>query len=274
MKVIVLEGTDGTGKSKVANIVVQFLQECGLNAKYIHFPNAESPMGGHIYDLLHGKRPIYFNFNEYAAEAQHMLYALDRYEFFKEHGEELKDSILICDRYTTTSLVYQGAAQYFQILKREIDNQDDYEYYSNFTFEQIANESKFTRHDRGSIDKFLDKMKTIVYCYFGIPRPVLTFVIDRSAHHIAKTLSDKEYDSFETDSRYLQIVGQSLDYNAKREGWIHIDNNGSYIDAPRAIIDVIEKKANFTLQEMIAFKNKEKIMERCEYNLTEHKDQG
>lgn len=113
MKIIVLEGPDGSGKSSLAKAVAQELCDNGINAVYVHFPDAESYMGSHIYDYLKGNQAI--PFTDCHFYAQYMMYALDRYEYFIKHREELENKIVICDRYTTSSMIYQSAGMYMQM---------------------------------------------------------------------------------------------------------------------------------------------------------------
>lgn len=113
MKVIVLEGIDGSGKSTMAKTLASKLIGLGVNATYVHFPDCGSIMGGHIYDYLNGKMST--KFTDVNFYAQWMMYALDRYEFFLKNAKDLENKVVVCDRYTTSSMIYQTATMTLQM---------------------------------------------------------------------------------------------------------------------------------------------------------------
>lgn len=104
MKIIALEGLDGSGKSTQIRLLQKFLHGKGFKAIVFKFPFYESPTGRLIKDYLEGKLDV-------SAETFDLLQTADKqtlqYQF--NSWEEQGIDFLILDRYTLTQMVYGEA---------------------------------------------------------------------------------------------------------------------------------------------------------------------
>lgn len=106
MKLIVIDGIDGSGKGTQAEILINRLKEKYKNVFLISFPNYGSDGCKMVEKYLNGeidKDPN--NVNPYIAST---FFAVDRYMFFKENESIFpEDSILICNRYVLSNIIHQ-----------------------------------------------------------------------------------------------------------------------------------------------------------------------
>lgn len=107
-KLIVIDGTDGSGKATQAGQLVARLQAEGLNVRKVDYPNYQSQSSALVKMYLNGEfgnRPG--DVNAYAASA---FYAVDRIASYKKDWEDfyLSGGIVIADRYTTSNMIHQA----------------------------------------------------------------------------------------------------------------------------------------------------------------------
>lgn len=110
-KIIVIDGMDGVGKSTQFNILKDKLESSGYNVHPIHFPAYEEDSSFFVRKFLKGYM------NNPSPYAVSMMYALDRYLYLNNHPElyelmniiGLDNNIILCDRYTTSTILYQMA---------------------------------------------------------------------------------------------------------------------------------------------------------------------
>lgn len=104
MKLIVIEGADGSGKGTQAEILYNRLKEKYDNVFLISFPNYGSDGARLVEKYLNGEiDPDPNKINGFIAST---FYAVDRYMFFKENKFP-EDAILISNRYVTSNLIHQ-----------------------------------------------------------------------------------------------------------------------------------------------------------------------
>ena len=108
-KLIVIEGTDGSGKSTQFNLMAQRLTDEGHAFRHIVFPRYSEPSSALIRMYLggeFGKKPT--DVNAYAASA---FYAVDRFASYKQDwGQWYEDGgLVLSDRYTTSNAVHQSS---------------------------------------------------------------------------------------------------------------------------------------------------------------------
>ena len=108
-KLIVFEGTDGSGKSTQFSLLTKRLQAMGKEFRTMVFPQYSEQSSSLIRMYLGGEfgsRPS--DVNAYAAST---FYAVDRYASYqKVWGEYYKEGgIMLSDRYTTSNAVHQGS---------------------------------------------------------------------------------------------------------------------------------------------------------------------
>ena len=106
-KLIVLEGTDGSGKSTQFKLLCSRLEAEGVPFRRLVFPQYQEPSSALIRMYLGGEFGSHpSDVNPYAASA---FYAVDRYASWKKvWGEWYKGGgLVLSDRYTTSNAVHQ-----------------------------------------------------------------------------------------------------------------------------------------------------------------------
>lgn len=107
-KLIVFEGTDGSGKSTQFARVCRRLEEEGKPFRRLVFPQYQEPSSALIRMYLGGEFGSHpDDVNAYAASS---FYAVDRYASWKKvWGEDYrKGGLILSDRYTTSNAVHQA----------------------------------------------------------------------------------------------------------------------------------------------------------------------
>lgn len=204
MKIIVIDGPDGVGKTTAAKLVEEKLNKLCIRAKYFHFPDYSYYTGDFINKCLHGELGDFTDVNYFA---QHMMYALDRYCWFKRNGEEYENYVLIFDRYTTSSQVFQLATKYLDDLK------------NSFFAEDLSLKLWFTNYEKENLE-FLNYIETREYYNLEIPAPDIVFWLDADEETLKNRLNDREEakDNFEEDS-FSNIVYKTGLYVSKKLNW-------------------------------------------------------
>jgi dTMP kinase len=140
-KLIVIDGTDGSGKTTQIKLLAKRLKNDGCKVKTIHFPHYSNFFGRFIGHCLTEQ---YYNFINVHPKIVSALYAADRWESSQEIRSFLnKDFIVIVDRYVSANQIHQGG--------------------------KIKSSQK-----RASFLKWLDEME---YGVFKIPQPNLTLYL-------------------------------------------------------------------------------------------------
>ena len=106
-KIIVIEGTDGSGKATQANLLCEFLKSKGENCILQSFPNYDSPSSGPVKMYLSGE--LSENANEVSAYQSSVLFAVDRLctmQKLKIHLDE--GGIVVMDRYVQSNMTHQA----------------------------------------------------------------------------------------------------------------------------------------------------------------------
>ena len=189
-KLIVIEGTDGSGKSTQFRLLTQRLQEEGTKFQKLVFPQYSEPSSALIRMYLGGEfgsRPD--DVNAYAASA---FYAVDRYASYKKvWGQWYEDGgLVLSDRYTTSNAVHQA--------------------------------SKESQELQGNFLKWLYEFE---YDKLGLPRPDLVIYLDVPTDFTEKLLRHREADTnttadiHEQDTEYLACCRRTGRAAAAYYGW-------------------------------------------------------
>ena len=201
MKLIVIEGTDGSGKETQTKLLCEKLINEGYKVKKISFPNYESESSAPVKMYLAGK------FGDKAKEVNpypvSTMYAIDRYASFKEDWEKDyndENTIVIADRYTTSNILHQG-------IKLEFNEQNNY----------------------------IDWLKDLEYNKMKLPEPDVVFFLDmptKCAESLRKTRLNKitgeeKKDIHEKDVKYMEEVYNKGRIIALNEMWEMISCTGS-----------------------------------------------
>ena len=212
-KLIVIEGSDGSGKATQSIRLCNKLLNLGLNAKRISFPNYESESSALIKMFLRGD--FGSNPQEINPYAVSLFYAVDRFSSFIQDWKDfyqLDNSIIIADRYSGSNMAYQMAK-----LKYKKDK-----------------------------SKLINWIKKIEFSNLGLPVPDLTIFLDvpPPVSALLRKMRGRE-DIIESDKIYLDKVYLSYLELVKELNWLRIECSVGNI--PKGILDI--ENEIFTLVE-------------------------
>ena len=193
-KLIVFEGTDGSGKATQTKRLVRRLEAEGYPVRQLTFPryDQDSSMLVRMYlSGAFGSHPD--DVNPYAAST---FYAVDRYASYKQDWGAYYEAggLLVTDRYTTSNAVHQT--------------------------------SKLPPEHRRA---FLDWLFYFEYDLMGLPRPDLVLYLDLPAELSAAMRRQREQetgthaDIHEADEAYLRACCENARQVTDYAGWQRID---------------------------------------------------
>jgi dTMP kinase len=217
-KLIVIEGTDGSGKATQTELLCKYFEEQGNTVKRLEFPRYKEESSALVRLYLNGemgKNPD--DVNAYAAST---FFAVDRFASYKQDWEKYYNDggIVITDRYTTSNAVHQAP-------KLPEDERDSYVHWL-FDFE---------------------------YRLMGLPSPDLVIYLDMPIDITERMMAERRKktgttgDIHENDEEYLIRCRNYALKVAENYGWnvISCGENGE----PRSISDIhndIIKACNIT----------------------------
>jgi dTMP kinase len=200
MKLFVIEGVDGAGKSTQIKMLQNFFTSMGYRSEYLHFPRTEAPYFGElIARFLRGEFGSLNNVDPYLVA---MLYAGDRKDASEAIRKWLDDGkVVLLDRYTYSNIAYQCAK-----LK-----------------------------DAEEQEKLMKWILSLEFAHFCIPKPDLNIFLDVPFSFTERKLSSVRSGD---DRRYLNgikdIHEESLAFQKTvREIYLRVsrtDGNLAYID--------------------------------------------
>ena len=194
-KLIIIEGTDGSGKQTQTELLYKKLKEIKGDGKVrkISFPNYESRASEPVKMYLAGEfGKTAESVNAYAAS---VLYSVDRFASFKTEWEKFYENggIVISDRYTISNMIHQVPKIYDKIEK----------------------------------EKYLDWLTDLEWVKIGIPKPDVVFFLDIPFEISQKLIKDrenkitgkKEKDIHEKDKNYLKNAYEVAKDLSVKYGW-------------------------------------------------------
>lgn len=193
-KLIVIEGTDGSGKSTQFKLLSQHLKDDGREFKHLVFPRYDQESSALIRMYLggaFGTKPS--DVNAYAASA---FYAVDRFASYKMDWGSWYDAggLILSDRYTTSNAVHQTSKEPIDAQAAFLKWLYDFEY---------------------------DKLK--------LPRPDLVVYLDVPTDFTEKLLRHRQEDTntkadiHEQDMQYLAACRETGRTAAAYYGWTVIN---------------------------------------------------
>jgi dTMP kinase len=193
-KLIVFEGTDGSGKATQSRLLYERLLREGTDCRKLDFPRYGEPSCAAVELYLHGalgEKPG--DVNGYAAST---FFAVDRYCSYKQDWGEYyeRGGVLIADRYTTSNAVHQA--------------------------------SKLSGAERKA---FLDWLFGFEYGLLGLPKPDAVFYLDVPTELTERLLRERERenhtsaDIHERDEAYLRACREAGGQLVEEYGWLRVD---------------------------------------------------
>ncbi|MEG0756563.1 MAG: thymidylate kinase [Oscillospiraceae bacterium] len=193
-KLIVFEGTDGSGKSTQFKLLCDRLEAAGKPFQKLIFPQYSEPSSALLKMYLGGEFGTHpSDVNPYAASA---FYAVDRYASWKKvWGTAYENGTLtLADRYITSNAVHQA--------------------------------SKLPSGERPA---FWDWLFDFECDKLGLPRPSKVVFLDMPTDKTVRNLRSRETaththaDIHEVDSAYLALCHETAVEAAAYYGWLRID---------------------------------------------------
>lgn len=106
-KLIVLEGSDGSGKTTQFNLLLERLKATGYDVAVYDFPRYEKSSSYFVKQYLNGKYGPAENISPYTAS---LFYALDRYEAGRDIKKSLSEGkLVLINRYVGSNMAHQGS---------------------------------------------------------------------------------------------------------------------------------------------------------------------
>ena len=206
-KLIVFEGTDGSGKATQAGLLCRHLEREGIPFREIDFPRYGKPSAAMVQEYLDGnlgKRP-----GDVSAYAASLFFSMDRYASYKQDWGGFYESggLVVANRYTTSNAVHQA--------------------------------SKLLKSERKA---YLDWLFDLEYNKLGLPKPDLVLYLDMPIEITERMMRRREADTHthadihEQDAAYLRRCRESAREVVDQCGWtvIHCGRDGE----PRSVEDI------------------------------------
>jgi len=130
--IIVIEGTDGSGKQTQSIKLCERLKAEGYNVIRQSFPNYDSPSSAPVKMYLGGE--LCENASELDAYQTSSLFAVDRLCTYQKHlkNHYQNDGIIILDRYTQSNMLHQAGK-----IKDVVERDKFLKWIDNFEFNEL-----------------------------------------------------------------------------------------------------------------------------------------
>ena len=206
-KLLVLEGTDASGKSTQFERLCQALDERNISYRRLVFPRYQEESSALIRMYLNGQFGSHpDDVNAYTAST---FFAVDRYASYQTEWKDYYENggLILADRYTTSNAVHQAS-------KLEGEEQENY---LNWLFD-------------------------FEYHIMGIPAPDQVFFLDMPTEAVRNLLEHRQgktQDIHEKDIPYLKKCYETASRLAYRFGWHRIRCTQG--NAIRSIADISDE---------------------------------
>lgn len=202
-KLIVIAGTDGSGKGTQTNLIVKRLEEENYPVKMVDFPRYGERSAVFVEDYLNGKFGDARSVGPYRGS---IFYALDRYAASFEMKNNLNEGkILVANRYTSGNKGHQLGK-----IKDPLEREKYLEWENNFEYNLLG------------IPK--EDLNILLY----VPPEIGQQLVDKKE---ARSYTEKKRDIHEADLEHLKEAADAYIYVAKKEGWtiINCTRNGELL---------------------------------------------
>lgn len=196
--IIVIEGTDGSGKKTQTNLLADNLKKAGVNVLIHSFPSYESLSSGPVKLYLGGD--LGETANSVSAKQASVLFATDRIATFLDTKNNLKThyengGVIIFDRYVYSNMIHQACK-----IK-----------------------------DTEKIDEFISWLCKLEFEDLSLPQANLIFFLDMPVAFSKKLANQRQElkagtktDIHETDANHLTDAYSTAKYVATKYGWTQI----------------------------------------------------
>ena len=194
MKLVVIDGLDGSGKATQTALVHEELTRRGIPSRIVSFPDYDSDSSALVKMYLRGD--FGQSVTDVGAFAASTFYAVDRFASFKKDWEAdyQAGTIILCDRYTTSNAVHQMA----KLPEKQWDS-------------------------------FLSWLYDFEFVKMGIPAPSTVIYLDMSPAATEKLLAaryhgdESKKDIHERDRKYMESSRRAAQFAAARDGWLTVN---------------------------------------------------
>lgn len=196
-KLIIIEGTDGSGKQTQSQKLYERLVHDNLKVKKISFPDYDSDSSSLVKMYLNGdfgKKPE--DVNPYTASS---FYGVDRFASYKMKWEkEYKEGYyIISDRYTTSNMVHQCSK-----LSDSKDKNNFLTWLEDFEYNKLE----------------LPKPNMVIF--LNVP---IDYTVNLMKNRENKITGEEKKDIHESNVQYLKNSYYNALEIAKNKGWIIVD---------------------------------------------------
>lgn len=192
-KLIVIDGTDGSGKHTQSMLLIGRLKSMGYDAVYFEFPRHGHPAAFLVDEYLKGKFGKLDDLN--GAYIASTFYANDRKDAAPQIREVLdRGGVAVCDRYVSANMGHQAGKI----------------------------------HDLKERDEYLSWLENLEYNVYGIPKPDLNMLLYASTKinqelvdqkNVRAYLNGEKRDIHENDAQHLDDAASAFLYCAKKYDW-------------------------------------------------------
>jgi dTMP kinase len=195
-QIIVIAGTDGSGKATQTKILIDRLRESGYKVSTFDFPRYNEKSSTMVSMYLRGE---FGSASEVSPHVASMFFAIDRHFAAKDIAKAVEsEDFVIMNRYITANMAHQGG----KIKDREERN------------------------------KFLTWLKELEYEKLELPKPdktVFLYLPPTYGQELVDKKEEREYtqgkkrDIHEDDKQHLEDASEAYQQIAEDHGWLRID---------------------------------------------------
>jgi len=196
-KLVIIEGSDGSGKATQTEKLYARLLKEGVRIKKVEFPNYKSESSALIKMYLNGEFGETADaVNPYVASA---FYAVDRFASFRKEWMDfyLDGGIVLADRYTTSNMIHQAGKI----------------------------------NDKEEKDRFLDWLWNFEFELFGLPVPDFVIFLDMPPGYSRRLMAgrnnkftgDEKKDIHEKDIGFIDRSYENARYVSEKYGWERVN---------------------------------------------------
>lgn len=213
-KLIIIDGSDGAGKTTQSNILIEKLKKIKKEIAFFDFPQYGKFYGKIVAKYLNGKLGKLDDINPYLIS---FAYALDRASARDKIYNALhQGKIVLCNRYVCSNMAYQSAK-----------------------FETKKEQNEYTKWDE-ELEYTQNKMPIpdlVIYLY--IPHQISQTLVDKKNSSQREYANGKKRDLHEENDNFLQKVEKRYLELTKEKNWNKID---CYVSGKLLGIKTVSKK--------------------------------